>query len=140
MDEPLRATIVMPTAEQAAEKLADLETCLPYWKANPGLLIVRPDRLIVTVAGSAHDHMGFTLRLAVQEILSAPAGFDQKEIIEVGCVWNQPYMSFSRSRITASYCFYLHFGSEGVARARELYKASADGSEIPLYLLTKGFK
>jgi len=40
MDEPLRATIVMPTAAQAAEKLADLETCLPYWKANPGLLIV----------------------------------------------------------------------------------------------------
>jgi len=119
-DARLEASIIEPAAEEAAKGLADLETCLPYWKESPGLLVIKPTLgLIVTVLSSEHDRMGFTLRLAVEEKLAAPAAFDRSEV-KVSCVWNQPYLRFRRSEISAPYSFYLHFGSEGVARAREL--------------------
>src|SRR6266851_4268496 len=103
--------------------LAELEACLPFWKETPALLVIKPTLgLIVTVLSSEHDRRGFTLRLAIRERLVAPPAFGQTEI-SVACVWNQPYMSFRRSDISASYGFYLHFGSEGVARARELIKS-----------------
>jgi hypothetical protein len=122
-DARVEASLVEPTAEEAVKGLADLESCLPYWKESPALLVIKPTLgLIVTVLDSEHDRMGFAIRLAVQERLAAPPAFDLTEI-KVACIWNQPYLSFHRSKISAPYSFYLHFGSEGVARARELTRS-----------------
>jgi hypothetical protein len=119
-DTPIEVTIVEPTAEQVEEGLANLNACLPYWKTTPALLVIKPDLgLIVSVLDATHDRMGFSLRLAVHEKLEAPSDFDESEM-KVSCVWNQPYMSFGKSVIWAPYCFSINFGSEGVARAREL--------------------
>jgi hypothetical protein len=41
--------------------------------------------------------------------------------------WNQPYLSIGRDGISAPYAYYLHFGHEGVERARELHRALPDG-------------
>lgn len=116
-------SIVKPTAEEAEQRLADLEVCMPYWKETPALLVIKPDLgLIVAVQAIVHDAMGFTLRLAIEQKLVAPRSFDRAGI-DIGCGWNQPYMFFSKTGISAPYSFDLHFGSEGVARARELYES-----------------
>lgn len=118
-------TIVRPKAQEIEKGLARLEKYLPFWKETPGLLVIKPDLgLIVSVLSSTHDNMGFLLRLAVQEKLIAPPDFDLAEL-DVGCGWNQPYVSFNETRLSAPYSFYLHFGSAGVARAHKLGKSPA---------------
>ncbi|MEO8125859.1 MAG: hypothetical protein ABJF23_14595 [Bryobacteraceae bacterium] len=135
---PLQATLVKPTAEQAGRGLANLEACLPYWKETPGLLVIKPELiLVIAVVGSEHDHDGFRLRLAIQEVLQSPPGFAKKET-DIGCIWNQPYMSFTKASINAPYCFYLNFGAAGVDKAREICKSTADWPGLGILL--SGFK
>jgi hypothetical protein len=120
-DQQPEFTIVEPTAQQAAEGLAKLQLCFPHWKQTPALLIIKPDVLLIVSATSYEStESGFTVRLATIEKLEAPSDLELPN--EVGCGWNQPYMSFSTDVISAPYSFSLYFGAEGVARAREVHQ------------------
>jgi hypothetical protein len=116
----LVAQIVWPTKEEIEKRLAEIERYAPLWKASPALLVIKPDRgLIVSLANIEHDELYFALAIAVEEAIVAPEGFDARIPIMLKCVWNQPYMSLGADCISAPYSFYLHFGAQGVQRARE---------------------
>ena len=116
------AETVWPTREQAEKGLAQIERYAPLWKASPALLVIKPDHaLIVSLESIEHDERHFTLALAVEEAIVAPEAFAQI-LIKLQCVWNQPYMSLGTGCISAPYSFYLHFGAQGVKRAREFSK------------------
>ena len=118
-DGPL--TVLKPTREQVDDGLSELQRCIPSWMASPALLVVKPHiGIVVSVQHVAHDDDGFTLSLVVKEALVTPADFEATRPIEVRCAWNQPYMSIDAHCISAPYSFYLHFGVEGVNRAREV--------------------
>jgi hypothetical protein len=103
------------------EGLAKIEEYLSFWKTNPALLVIKPELgLIVTLQSLEHDKRGFTLICGVEQALVAPPGFETGTPITLDCVWNQPYLSMAVDRISAPYSFYLHFGVEGVPRARAL--------------------
>lgn len=124
-DHPAESTepvqIVWPTKEQMEKRLAEIERYAPHWKESPALLVIKPELgLIVSLENIEHDERHFTLTLAVKEAIVAPEGFDAQIPIVLECTWNQPYMSLGADSISAAYCFYLHFGAQGVQRAREV--------------------
>lgn len=100
--------------------LAEIERHAPLWKATPALLVIKPHLgLIVSLKNIEHDERYFTLSLAVEETIVAPEGFDAQIPITLKNVWNQPYLSMDPRAISAPYCYYLHFGDEGVQRVRK---------------------
>lgn len=102
--------------------MAKLQECLPHWKQTPALLIESPRlALLVSVLGCEYDDQGFALRLEVMEKLKAPERFDEREVV-AHYVWNQPYLSFDKERISAPYCGYIYFSAEGLERVREVQK------------------
>jgi hypothetical protein len=119
---PVEATIIEPSPEQIDRGIANLKSCLPHWRQTPGLLVIKPAcGLIVSVAGSAHDGSGFALTLDIVDRLVSPKHFDRTgTTVRYG--WNQPYASFGPDLISAPYSFYLHFGAEGVNKAREVVR------------------
>jgi hypothetical protein len=129
---PQIATIVQPTQEEADDGLRRVQGCIAAWKASPALFVEKPEiGVIVSFQSVAYDDHGFALKLAVIHVLVAPTRFDANKPIEVSCVWNQPYMSFDNQGINAPYCFYLHFGAEGVRRARELWSSLSESTKQP---------
>ena len=76
--------------------------------------------MVVCLDSIKHDERYFALGLAVEEVIVAPEGFEEKVPITLKCVWNHPYMSMGADLISAPYSFYLHFGAQGVQRVREL--------------------
>jgi hypothetical protein len=122
-DNPLESAlkIIWPSKAEVRDGLAKIEEYLPFWKTNPALLVIKPELgLIVGLQSLEHDERGFTLVCGVEQALVAPPGFETGTPINLDCVWNQPYLSMAATRITAPYGFYLHFGVEGVERARAL--------------------
>jgi hypothetical protein len=116
----LPAQIVWPTKEQMEKGLAEIERYAPLWKASPALLVIKPHLgLIVSLKNIEHDERYFALAIAAEEAIVAPDGFDAQIPIALKCVWNQPYLSLGADSISAPYSFYLHFGAQGVQRARE---------------------
>jgi hypothetical protein len=135
--EPGEVKIVWPTKKQMEEGLADLERCLPTWMASPALLVIKPELgLIVSVEQVLHDDTGFELTFRLVEALVAPSDFHPPEPIKLACIWNQPYMSIHPELINAPYSFYLHFGAEGLQRAREMHASlgAAATSKNPMLL------
>jgi hypothetical protein len=117
------AQIVWPTKEQMEKRLAEIERYSAFWKVSPALLVIKPHLgLIVSLENIKHDERHFALAIAVHEAIVAPKGFDTQTPITLKCVWNQPYMSLGADVISAPYSFCLHFGAEGVQRAREFSK------------------
>jgi hypothetical protein len=117
----LQATIIEPTQKETKAGLVKLRQCVPVWKVTPALLVEKPDlAVIVSVRDVTHTRTGFRILLDVNEVLMAPVEFGDRCSLELACVWNQPYMSFSDQSVFAPYSFSLQFGREGVARAREL--------------------
>jgi hypothetical protein len=113
--------IIWPTRAEMRKGLARIEKLLPFWKLSPALLVIKPELgLIVALQSLRHDKHGFVLSLKVDQALVAPPDFDTESPITLECVWNQPYLSMAINYISAPYGFYLHFGIEGVQRAREL--------------------
>jgi hypothetical protein len=140
----VEAEIVKPTAVRVNEGPAKLKQYLPVWMRTPALLVLKPTLgLIVAVIGSVENDWGFQLRLKVLERLLAPCEFNESEV-KVACVWNQPYMDFDEFGISAPYSFYLHFGAEGVDKARKFadkvrnYAGNKERS-VPLGLLRACF-
>ena len=112
--------IVWPIKEQMERGLAEIERYAPLWKESPALLVIKPHLgLIVSLENIEHDERYFALAIAVEEAIVAPEGFDTQIPITLKCVWNQPYMSLGADAISAPYSFYLHFGAQGVQRARQ---------------------
>jgi hypothetical protein len=120
-DNPEVAQIVWPTKEEVEKGLAKIERYESIWKATPALLVIKPHLgLIVSLENIKHDEHYFALTIAVEKPIVAPEGFDAQNLITLKCVWNQPYISLGADLISAPYSFYLHFGAQGVQRAREL--------------------
>jgi hypothetical protein len=120
--QPGEVKIVWPSKKDMERGLADLESCIPTWMATPALLVIKPElALVVSVQQVVHDESGFVLIARVDEALVAPPDFKPADPIKLGCVWNQPYMSIHADLINAPYSSYLHFGAEGVKRAREMH-------------------
>jgi hypothetical protein len=120
-DNPIESElkIIWPSQADMRDGLTKVEGYLPFWKANPALLVIKPELgLIVTLQSLTHDERGFKLVCGVEQALVAPPGFEATTPIALDCAWNQPYLSLAVDRISAPYCFYLHFGVEGVQRAR----------------------
>jgi hypothetical protein len=119
--------IIWPTRAEMRKGLARIENFLPSWKVNPALLVIKPQLgLIVALQSLKHDKHGFALGLKVDQALVAPPGFETRSPMTLECVWNQPYLSMAIDYISAPYNFYLHFGIEGVQRARELNASIRD--------------
>lgn len=114
------AQIVWPTIQQMEEGLVAIKRYEPVWRASPALLVIKPRLgLIVSLKQVEHDERYFVLAIAVQEAIVAPDGFDPHIPVTLRCVWNQPYLSLGVDHISAPYSFYLHFGAQGVQRARD---------------------
>jgi len=121
---PVEVRIVHPTPEQAAVGLARLRRCMWVWRGERALIITNPTGILfATLTHAVHHSHGFRMVFAVDEVLDAPSDFDAREPFELACGWNQPYMSFGPSEVHANFCFTVYFGSEGVARARDLWAA-----------------
>lgn len=74
--EDLECLVIEPAAEEVSQQLAELESCIDYWKQTPALLIIKPElAVVVSVMGFAYDQRGFVLHLGVQRRLVAPPGF-----------------------------------------------------------------
>ena len=135
--QPLKATIIWPTEEQAEAGVRKLLKCVPVWEATPALLVEKPHvAAIVYVREVSHDARGFRLIVEMEEVLVAPEGMRDKRALELGCVWNQPYMSFDQSQVHAAYCFSLRFEREGVARVRQLWAGLPKATTTPASDLT----
>jgi hypothetical protein len=122
-DNPIESDlkIIWPSKAEMRAGLAKIEEYLPFWKIKPALLVIKPELgLIVTLQSIEHDKNGFTMVCGVEQALVAPPGFDTATPVTLECVWNQPYLSMAGDRISAPYNFYLHFGVEGVQRAKEM--------------------
>lgn len=116
--------IIWPSKSEMRAGLEKIDKYRSFWQTNPALLVIKPQLgLIVTLLSLEHDKRGFTTVCGVEQALVAPPGFDTGIPITVNCVWNQPYLSLSSECISAPYSFYLHFGVEGVRRARALSAA-----------------
>jgi hypothetical protein len=119
---PEEIHVVYPTPAEAEAGLEQLRRCVAQWRGQPALLVADPDvAMIVRLNAVMQDALGFQLRLRVEEVIGAPAGFDAAAGLDLACGWNQPYMSFDERAVSAPYCFYLHFGETGVSNVRELW-------------------
>jgi hypothetical protein len=118
---------IRPTPDEISEGYQTLQKCWPKWIDTPGLLVDSEDTLglIVSTIEYSHDDLGFVLSLEVREKLVAPSDFDYEEC-RISFGWNQPYLSIGGDGISAPYAYYLHFGHEGVERAREFHRAMPD--------------
>jgi hypothetical protein len=120
-DDLPEAQIVFPTKEEMERGLAEIQRYAPMWKANPALLVIKPQLgLIVSLKNIQYDEHSFALTLALEGAVVAPEGFVAPVPLKVTCVWNQPYLFLYPGGIDALYSFNLHFGAQGVQRVREL--------------------
>jgi hypothetical protein len=129
------AKIIWPTKEEFDRGVTDLRRYIPVWKASLALLVIKPKLgLIVSLRQVETDERGFRIVLEVVEAMVAPPDFERQKPITLACVWNQPYLSFNVHDISAPYSFYLHFGSAGVQRAREMMVTLAGDTNNPFVL------
>jgi hypothetical protein len=130
-DDVLRVRIIAPTAAQAHAGLRRLRHCVMHWRGKPGLFVEGEHlALIVRLREVMQDAGSFRLRLTVDEVIGAPAGFDSAAGIERLCGWNQPFMVFDEDGVSAPYAFYLHFGGAGVANVREFWAPMRAAKEV----------
>jgi hypothetical protein len=127
----LQVRVIAPTAAQAHAGLQRLRHCVMHWRGKPGLFVEGEHlALIVRLREVMQDAGSFRLRLTVDEIIGAPAGFDATEGIERLCGWNQPFMLFDEDGVSAPYAFYLHFGGAGVANVREFWAPMRAANQV----------
>jgi hypothetical protein len=111
---------ILPTNEEREKSLKKIYECLPFWLAEPAMLIIKPTLgLIVSLQKLEHDDMGYTLTVDILETLYSPENPVLPPSMKLGCFWNQPYLSIARDCLSAPYSFYLHFGREGVQAVRQ---------------------
>jgi hypothetical protein len=112
--------IVWPNKEDMKRGLGTIKRYVFGWKASPALLLIKPHLgVIVSLQELNHDERCFTLILATDAAIVAPADFDPRAPIKLACLWNQPYLSMGRDHIYAPYDFSLFFGVQGVRRVHE---------------------